>query len=67
MTLEQLLTLASHLTMSGIALEEMASWEHRFSSGAEALVLAALRALVTFQVYACGSWMVVKALSTNGV
>lgn len=58
-----LLTLAGLLAMCGIALEEMASWEDRFSSGIEALVLAALRAIVTFQVYACGSWVVVKALS----
>jgi hypothetical protein len=64
MTLFALLTLAIIITLSGIALREMARWENSSTHLAEALALAALRALVTFQVYACGAWVVTKALST---
>ena len=63
MTLSALLTVASVLAMSGSALAELARWDDSSFSPLEALALAALRALVTFQVYACGAWVVVKALA----
>jgi hypothetical protein len=63
MTLSSLLTWASILALSGITLETVARHENDpENSVVQVLMLSALRAQVTFQVYACGSWVVVKAL-----